>query len=210
MSLFATRRFGACVVAFALSTVPLDALAAVSVGLSSDNLAPVAGGAAYSYTMTLGNDTLVGASYATLTLPPNARFLGASIAGLSAAYWLSRYGFKVTVVEVAPAVRPGVRCGRALDDDEAQRIDHFAKCIGLAFQVVDDVLDAEASTATLGKTAGKDAENNKPTYVSILGIREARALAERLQHDADQALREFGEAANRLRQVTDFIITRKF
>ena len=87
MSLFATRRFGACVVAFTLSTVPLDALAAVSVGLSSDNLAPVAGGAAYSYTMTLGNDTLVGASYATLTLPPNARFLGASIAGTDAGRW---------------------------------------------------------------------------------------------------------------------------
>ena len=57
-------------------------------------------------------------------------------------------------------------------------LDHFAKCIGLAFQVVDDVLDAEATTATLGKTAGKDAENNKPTYVSILGSGRARELAE--------------------------------
>ena len=80
----------------------------------------------------------------------------------------------------------------------------------MAFQVVDDLLDAEATTATLGKTAGKDAENNKPTYVSILGIREAHELAEKLQHDADQVLNEFGEAATRLRQVTDFIIKRKF
>lgn len=111
---------------------------------------------------------------------------------------------------IRAAVILGAYCSNALDTAQLEKLDHFAKCVGLAFQVVDDVLDAEASTATLGKTAGKDAENNKPTYVSILGIREARALAEKLQHDADQALHEFGEAANRLRQVTDFIITRKF
>jgi farnesyl diphosphate synthase len=111
---------------------------------------------------------------------------------------------------IRAAVMLGAHCSNALGVAQLEKLDHFAKCVGLAFQVVDDVLDAEASTATLGKTAGKDAENNKPTYVSILGIREARALAEKLQHDADQALLEFGAAANRLRQVTDFIITRKF
>jgi farnesyl diphosphate synthase len=89
-------------------------------------------------------------------------------------------------------------------------LDHFAKRIGLAFQVVDDVLDAEASTATLGKTAGKDAENNKPTYVSILGRAQARDLAEGLRRDAYQSLEGFGEKADRLRQVTDFIIQREF
>ncbi len=111
---------------------------------------------------------------------------------------------------IRAAVMLGAHCSNVLDTVQLEKLDHFAKCVGLAFQVVDDVLDTEASTATLGKTAGKDAENNKPTYVSILGIREARALAEKLQQDADLALREFGEAANRLRQVTDFIITRKF
>lgn len=111
---------------------------------------------------------------------------------------------------IRAAVMLGAHCSNVLGTAQLEKLDHFAKCVGLAFQVVDDVLDAEASTATLGKTAGKDAENNKPTYVSILGIREARALAEKLQQDADLALREFGEAANRLRQVTDFIITRKF
>ena len=63
----------------------------------------------------------------------------------------------------------GACCGNGLNEKQLGSLDHFAKCIGLAFQVVDDVLDAEATTATLGKTAGKDADNNKPTYVSILG-----------------------------------------
>ncbi|MBX3639284.1 MAG: polyprenyl synthetase family protein [Nitrosomonas sp.] len=111
---------------------------------------------------------------------------------------------------IRAAVMLGAHCSNVLNAAQLEKLDHFAKCVGLAFQVVDDVLDAEASTATLGKTAGKDAENNKPTYVSILGIREARALAEKLQYDADQVLHEFGEAAIRLRQVTDFIIKRKF
>lgn len=111
---------------------------------------------------------------------------------------------------IRAAVMLGARCSSRLVDEQLSKLDHFAKCVGLAFQVVDDLLDAEATTATLGKTAGKDAENNKPTYVSILGISQARELAEKLQHDADQALEGFGEAAARLRQVTDFIIKRKF
>lgn len=111
---------------------------------------------------------------------------------------------------IRAAVMLGAHCSNVLSAAQLEKLDHFAKCVGLAFQVVDDVLDAEAPTATLGKTAGKDAENNKPTYVSILGIREARALAEKLQYDADQVLHEFGDAAVRLHQVTDFIIKRKF
>jgi farnesyl diphosphate synthase len=111
---------------------------------------------------------------------------------------------------IRAAVMLGARCSSRLGDEQLSKLDHFAKCVGLAFQVVDDLLDAEATTATLGKTAGKDAENNKPTYVSILGISQARELAEKLQHDADLALDGFGEAAARLRQVTDFIIKRKF
>lgn len=69
---------------------------------------------------------------------------------------------------IRAAIRLGAYCGRALDDEESDRLDHFAKHIGLAFQVVDDILDYEADTATLGKTAGKDAANDKPTYVSLL------------------------------------------
>ena len=111
---------------------------------------------------------------------------------------------------IRAAVMLGAYCGASLDESETVNLDHFAKCIGLAFQVVDDVLDAEATTATLGKTAGKDAENNKPTYISLLGARQARELAEGLRRDACQSLAIFGAKAERLRQVTDFIIQRNF
>ncbi len=111
---------------------------------------------------------------------------------------------------IRAAVMLGARCSSRLDEMQLERLDHFAKSVGLAFQVVDDLLDTEATTETLGKTAGKDADNNKPTYVSILGISQARELAARLQSEADQVLDSFGESAVRLRQVTDFIVKRKF
>ncbi|MEK7835264.1 MAG: farnesyl diphosphate synthase [Pseudomonadota bacterium] len=104
----------------------------------------------------------------------------------------------------------GARCGAALDAAQLAQLDRFAKCIGLAFQVVDDVLDTDATTATLGKTAGKDAQHNKPTYVSVLGVADARELAEELRRDALDALDVFGERALRLRQLADFIVLRKF
>ena len=111
---------------------------------------------------------------------------------------------------IRAAVMIGARCGNNMNDAQLKSLDHFAKYIGLAFQVVDDVLDTEATTATLGKTAGKDADNNKPTYVSILGANQARELAEQLRKDAYQALETFGKAATRLRQLTDYIIQREF
>ncbi|MEI8384925.1 MAG: polyprenyl synthetase family protein [Nitrosomonadaceae bacterium] len=111
---------------------------------------------------------------------------------------------------IRAAVMLGAHCGNHLNNEQLENLDHFAKHIGLAFQVVDDVLDAEATTATLGKTAGKDAEQNKPTYVSILGVRRARELAEELRGEAYQALEGFDGTAGRLRQVTDFIIQREF
>ena len=104
----------------------------------------------------------------------------------------------------------GAHCGQPLEERAAAKLDHFAKCIGLAFQVVDDVLDIEATTATLGKTAGKDAQNNKPTYVSVLGIAESRKLAAGLREDALAALDTFGAGAQRLRELADFIVLRKF
>src|SRR5438105_2457789 len=79
-----------------------------------------------------------------------------------------------------------------------------------AFQVVDDVLDQESSTATLGKTVGKDAANNKPTYVSALGLARARALAEELREEAQAALSELHGGARRLSELADFIVLRKF
>ena len=98
---------------------------------------------------------------------------------------------------IRAAVLLGAHCGDGVGcSDNWSDLDHFAKCIGLAFQVVDDVLDAEASTATLGKTAGKDADNNKPTYVSMLGVSAARELARRAcTRMRYQRLAEFGDRA---------------
>ena len=72
------------------------------------------------------------------------------------------------------------------------------------------VLDCDAGTATLGKTAGTDAAPSQPTYVSILGLARARALAEELRAEAHAALSSFGAEAARLRELADFIVLRKF
>jgi len=104
----------------------------------------------------------------------------------------------------------GARCGSGLGAEQFERLERYAKTVGLAFQVVDDVLDCEASTATLGKTAGKDAAQAKPTYVSILGLARARALAEELRAEAQAALSPFDARAGRLRELADFIVLRKF
>ena len=104
----------------------------------------------------------------------------------------------------------GARCGGGIGEKEFGQLDSFAKLIGLAFQVVDDVLDAESSTATLGKTAGKDAKAGKPTYVSAIGASRARELAQELRQNALDALAGFGDRALRLRQLADFIVLRKF
>jgi len=104
----------------------------------------------------------------------------------------------------------GARCGSGLDAKQLGQIDLFAKLIGLAFQVVDDLLDAESSTATLGKTAGKDAKDGKPTYVSAIGVARSRELAQELRHNALETLAGFGARALRLRELADFIVLRKF
>ncbi|MEC5217421.1 farnesyl diphosphate synthase [Actimicrobium sp. GrIS 1.19] len=103
----------------------------------------------------------------------------------------------------------GAWCGTAPTEQQAQALNTYAAAIGLAFQVVDDVLDATADSATLGKTAGKDAADNKPTYVSILGLDESRALAEKLCSDAQRAILPFGDKARHLRALAALIVQRK-
>jgi farnesyl diphosphate synthase len=107
------------------------------------------------------------------------------------------------------AVILGALAGKDLDQAELTALNTYARAIGLAFQVVDDVLDATADSATLGKTAGKDAADNKPTYVSILGLEPSRALAQTLRLDAHAALAPFGDKALRLRELADLIVQRK-
>jgi farnesyl diphosphate synthase len=110
------------------------------------------------------------------------------------------------------AVRMGALAGAA-EEAVLALLDRYAHAIGVAFQVVDDVLDVEASSAALGKTAGKDARQGKPTYVSMLGLTAAKQWAARLRHDAHAALDALpapaAARALRLRQLADFIVLRK-
>ncbi len=103
----------------------------------------------------------------------------------------------------------GALAGRDLAPHELEALAAYSRAIGLAFQVVDDILDATGDSATLGKTAGKDAADNKPTYVSILGLEPSKALAEQLRQQAHDALAPFGEQAQRLREIADLIVQRK-
>ncbi len=89
-----------------------------------------------------------------------------------------------------------------------QALDSYAQAMGLAFQVVDDILDVTADSASLGKTPGKDAVENKPTYVSLLGLDQARELAEELRRAALLALGPLGDSGARLAQLADFIVLR--
>lgn len=87
-------------------------------------------------------------------------------------------------------------------------LETYAQAVGLAFQVADDILDVTADTATLGKTAGKDEASNKPTYVSLLGLGDARSLSLELRDTAHTALRPLGTASGRLAELADFIVGR--
>jgi farnesyl diphosphate synthase len=109
---------------------------------------------------------------------------------------------------IRAAVLIGARAGEGASEDRRRRLDLYAKRIGLLYQVVDDILDADSDTATLGKTAGKDASHGKPTYVSLLGLAEARRFAEELLTEAFDALTPLGERAFRLRELADFIAHR--
>ncbi len=92
--------------------------------------------------------------------------------------------------------------------EHLRALDVYARAIGLAFQVVDDILDVTADAAQLGKTAGKDAAADKPTYVSLLGLDAARKLAASLRDEAHAALSPLGAAAERLAGLADFIVLR--
>ncbi len=95
-----------------------------------------------------------------------------------------------------------------IDPAVAIKLDHYAKCIGLSFQVKDDILDEESDTATLGKTQGKDKENAKPTYPALLGMAGAKQKAQELHEKAIDSLSVFGEEADLLRDLSLYIIQR--
>ncbi|SMF99458.1 polyprenyl synthetase family protein [Burkholderia singularis] len=106
------------------------------------------------------------------------------------------------------SVRMGALAGEAPSADAMHALDAYSAAVGLAFQVVDDILDVTTDSATLGKTAGKDAANDKPTYVSIIGLDASRALAAQLRVDAHAALEPFGARARRLAELADLVVNR--
>ncbi|MCU0869244.1 MAG: polyprenyl synthetase family protein [Burkholderiales bacterium] len=113
---------------------------------------------------------------------------------------------KTGALITASVALPGVLAGA--DADTRTTLDTYAAHVGLAFQVVDDVLDATADQATLGKTPGKDAQNAKPTYASELGIDAATRFAFDLRDRALAALAPLGPRAARLADLARFVVAR--
>ena len=111
---------------------------------------------------------------------------------------------------IRASVQLGAMCSDAPGAVDLELLDRFAKVAGLGFQLVDDVLDAESSTATLGKTAGKDAEDDKPTYVTVLGVDRSRKLASELYDEALAVLEQLPQGGGRLGDIARFIFHREF
>lgn len=110
------------------------------------------------------------------------------------------------------SVQLGAACGPALPAAAQGALLRFGQALGLAFQVVDDILDVTADSATLGKTAGKDAAADKPTYVALMGLEAAQRHADALAHEALQALADTGLAApalEPLRGLADMVVRRQ-
>ncbi len=110
------------------------------------------------------------------------------------------------------SVQLGAACGPALPAAAQGALLRFGQALGLAFQVVDDILDVTADSATLGKTAGKDAAADKPTYVALMGLEAAQRHADALAHEALQALADTGLAASALgplRGLAEMVVRRQ-
>jgi farnesyl diphosphate synthase len=115
---------------------------------------------------------------------------------------------KKTGALLAASVRLGMLCGGGLSPSISAAVSGYSEAIGLAFQVVDDILDVTGDSKTLGKTAGKDHAQDKPTYVSLLGLAPAQAFARQLGARARLSLAPFGERGRRLAELADFIVNR--
>ena len=109
---------------------------------------------------------------------------------------------------IRASIRLGALCGANTSTGQLAQLDAYAACIGLAFQVRDDILDVEADTETLGKTQGADMALNKPTYSSLLGLAAARQKADELHRRAIAELADFDGRADPLRGLSAFIVSR--
>jgi geranylgeranyl diphosphate synthase, type II len=113
-----------------------------------------------------------------------------------------------TAALIRASVVSGAIGGGAGDEDVA-RLKRFGETIGWAFQVVDDILDVEESSAALGKTAGKDAAQHKATYPSLYGLAKSREFAKELENRAMDEIKPYGARASRLRELAAMIVQRR-
>ena len=111
---------------------------------------------------------------------------------------------------IRASVQLGALASEQVTDEQLTALGDYADCIGLAFQVQDDIIDIESETSVLGKQQGADVARDKPTYPALLGLDGARTLADSLRRQAIEALQPFGDDALRLRQLADFIVQRQF
>jgi geranylgeranyl diphosphate synthase, type II len=126
---------------------------------------------------------------------------------VSAAELEDLHSLKTGALFVAAAVG-GARLGGG-SQVQLTALNAYARALGLAFQVIDDLLDVEGSTEQVGKRTHKDEDRGKATYPGLLGIGESRRLAKRLRHDAEQALASFDHRAEPLRRLANFVVERK-
>ncbi len=110
---------------------------------------------------------------------------------------------------IEASVQLGALASERADELALKSLHSYARAIGLAFQVQDDILDVESDTATLGKTQGKDQAHDKPTYPALLGLDAAKAYALELRDQALHALRPFDSAAEPLRELARYIVERR-
>ncbi|MAW24277.1 MAG: geranyl transferase [Cellvibrionales bacterium TMED47] len=111
---------------------------------------------------------------------------------------------------IEASVVMGAMATNQADEAQVNALRSYARAIGLAFQIQDDILDVESSTEQLGKSQGSDSHNNKATYTSILGIEKAKSEAERLYQESLEALSPFDDKAEPLRALAKFIVHRSF
>ncbi len=131
-----------------------------------------------------------------------------SVGGTLTLQQLERMHLHKTGALIRASVRLGALSAEARDPDVLDRLDEYARCIGLAFQIRDDVLDIESETATLGKKQGADVALNKPTYPSIIGLEASKAHARALHERASETLAPFGRDAEFLRALSEFVVNR--
>ncbi len=110
---------------------------------------------------------------------------------------------------IRASVKLGALSQPGVEPTQLEKLDHFAKCMGLAFQIRDDILDVEGDTVTLGKPQGSDEARHKTTYPALLGMTEAKQRADELHQEAVDSLSYWGKAAQPLRDIARYIIHRQ-